>query len=348
MSGSETGRRDGRGGATESPTVALADIVAARERIRDRIHHTPLLSSQTLGGRIGATAWLKAENLQKTGAFKARGALNRIESLSPEEKARGIITVSAGNHAQGVAWAAAASGVRATVVMAETASPSKVAATREYGAEVILFGPSTIEAFAEMERLQRERGLTLIHPFDDPAIIAGQGTAGLEILEDLPALGRGLAPDTIVVPIGGGGLIAGVAVALKEQRPNLRIVGVEPHGAAGMYTALRAGDVVRLDHVETIADGLAAPFAGALNLALVRRYVDDVVLLDDATILAGMFFLLERAKLLAEPAGAAGVGALLSGAVAARPGSNVVALVCGGNVGLDRLAGYLQALTGEG
>ncbi len=327
---------------TAAETVTLADIEAARERIAGRVHHTPLLSSRTLGGRLGARVWLKAENLQKTGSFKARGALNRIATLSPEERARGIITVSAGNHAQGVAWAAAAAGVPATVVMAETATASKVAATRDYGAEVILFGPSSVESFAEMERLRRERGLTLVHPFDDPAIVAGQGTVGLEILDDLPELGGGAAPDTVVVPIGGGGLIAGIAVAIKERRPGVRVVGVEPRGAAAMHEGLRAGRVVRLDRVDTVADGLTAPFAGELTLRIVRRYVDDIVLIDDAAILAGVRFLLERAKLLAEPAGAAAVGALLAGAVAPAPGSNVVALVCGGNVDLDRLAGYLQ------
>ncbi len=336
------------GRATGAAAVTLAEIEAARERIAGRVHHTPLLPSRTLGERIGARVWLKAENLQKTGSFKVRGALNRIATLSPEERARGIITVSAGNHAQGVAWAAAAAGVPATVVMAETATASKVAATRDYGAEVILFGPSSVESFAEMERLRRERGLTLVHPFDDPAIIAGQGTVGLEILEDLPELGQGDAPDTVVVPIGGGGLIAGVAVALKERRPDVRIVGVEPHGAAAMHASLRAGRPVHLDRIDTVADGLTAPFAGELTLRIVRYYVDDIVLIYDAAILAGVRFLLERAKLLAEPAGAAAVGALLAGAIAPEPGSNVVALVCGGNVGLDRLAGYLQALTGEG
>lgn len=321
--------------------VTLAGIQAARQRISGRVHCTPLLSSQTLGKQIGARVWLKAENMQKTGSFKARGALNKIAQLLPEEQARGIITVSAGNHAQGVAWAAAAAGVRATVVMATTATPSKVAATREYGAEVILYGPSTIEAFAEMERLRVERGLTLIHPFDDPAIIAGQGTVGLEILDDLPALGRGPHVDTVVVPIGGGGLVAGLAVVLRESRPHLRLVGIEPRGAAAMYDSVQAGEAIHLDSVDTVADGLSAPFAGALNYALVRRYVDDIVLLDDATIIAGLRFLLARAKLLTEPAGATATAALLSGAVQVAPGSNVVAIVSGGNIDLQRLKEYL-------
>ena len=327
--------------------ITLADVRAARERLGGRVHHTPLLSSRTLGGQLGGRgtgAWLKAENLQRTGSFKVRGALNKIAQLSPEERARGIITVSAGNHAQGVAWAAGAVGARATVVMAETSTPSKVAATRDYGAEVILHGPSTVEAFAEMERLRAERGLTLVHPYDDPAIIAGQGTLGLELLDDLPELGEagtGGRGDTVVVGVGGGGLIAGVAIALKEQRPGIRVVGVEPAGAAAMRAALDAGRVIHLDRVDTVADGLAAPFASELTHQLVRRYVDEVVLLDDDTILAGVRFLLERAKLLAEPAGAAATAALLSGAVQVAPGSRVVAIVSGGNIDLARLHDFL-------
>ena len=328
-----------------TPGVTLADVEAARERIAGRIHRTPLLSSHTLGRQIGlgGPVWLKAESFQRTGSFKARGALNKIETLSAEEKARGVITVSAGNHAQGVAWAAASAGVRATVVMAEIASPTKVAATREYGAEVILFGKDNIAAFAEMDRLRIERGLILVHPYDDPQTIAGQGTIGLEILEDLPLLGQGAGAgrDTVIVPIGGGGLIAGVALAIKAQRPGVRIIGVEPQGAASMHTALAAGHVVPLTNIQTVADGLTAPFAGVLNLALVRRYVEEVVLLDDEAILTGLRFLLERAKLVAEPAGAAAVAALLGGAVKVEPGATVVALVGGGNIDLGRLKGYL-------
>lgn len=325
--------------------VTFADVEAARERITGRIHRTPLLSSHTLGRRIGlgGPVWLKAESFQRTGSFKARGALNKIETLSAEEKARGVITVSAGNHAQGVAWAAASAGVRATVVMAEIASPTKVAATREYGAEVILFGKDNIAAFAEMDRLRIERGLTLVHPYDDPQTIAGQGTIGLEILEDLPLLGQGAGAgrDTVIVPIGGGGLIAGIALAIKTQRPGVRIIGVEPQGAPSMHTALEAGHVVPLTNIQTVADGLTAPFAGVLNLALVRQYVEEVVLLDDEAILTGLRFLLERAKLVAEPAGAAAVAALLSGAVTVEPGATVVALIGGGNIDLERLKGYL-------
>jgi threonine dehydratase len=328
--------------AGEYGGVTQAAVEAARERVRGRVHRTPLLSSRTLGERIGAggSVWLKAENLQKTGSFKPRGALNQIEQLSAEEKARGVITVSAGNHAQGVAWAAAAAGVQATVVMAEAASPVKVAATRGYGAEVVLHGANNTEAFAEMERLSRERGLTLIHPFDAPAIIAGHGTVGLEILDDLPEFGQGAGRDTVVVGIGGGGLISGIAIAIKSQRPGVRIIGVEPRGAAAMTESLRAGKVMPLARANTIADGLAAPFVGQRNLAIVQRLVDDVILLDDDAILDGLRFLLERAKLVAEPAGAAATAALLTGAVPVEPGATVVAIVSGGNVDRERLRAY--------
>ncbi|MGN6565598.1 MAG: threonine ammonia-lyase [Thermomicrobiales bacterium] len=325
--------------------ITLADVEAAQERVRGRVHRTPLLSSRTLGERIGAggPVWLKAENLQKTGSFKPRGALNQIEQLSAEEKARGVITVSAGNHAQGVAWAAAAAGVKAVVVMAEAASPVKVAATRGYGAEVVLHGANNTEAFAEMERLARERGLTLIHPFDAPTVIAGHGTVGLEVLADLPEFGQGAGAgrDTVVVGIGGGGLISGIAVAIKAQRPSARIIGVEPRGAAAMTESLRAGKVVPLTSSQTIADGLAAPFAGQRTLAIVQQLVDDVVLLDDDAIVEGLRFLLERAKLVAEPAGAAATAALLTGAVPIAPGATVVAIVSGGNVDHERLRGYV-------
>jgi threonine dehydratase len=329
--------------AGEYGGVTQAAVEAARERVRGRVHRTPLLSSRTLGERIGVggPVWLKAENLQKTGSFKPRGALNQIEQLSAEEKARGVITVSAGNHAQGVAWAAAAAGVQATVVMAEAASPVKVAATRGYGAEVVLHGANNTEAFAEMERLSRERGLTLIHPFDAPAIIAGHGTVGLEILDALPEFGQGAGRDTVVVGIGGGGLISGIAIAIKSQRPGVRIIGVEPRAAAAMTESLRAGKVMPLARANTIADGLAAPFVGQRNLAIVQRLVDDVILLDDDAILDGLRFLLERAKLVAEPAGAAATAALLTGAVPVEPGATVVAIVSGGNVDRERLRAYL-------
>ena len=324
--------------------LTIADVEAAQARIAGRVHRTPLLSSHTLGAQLGLAGpvWLKAENLQKTGSFKVRGALNNIDQLSAEQKARGVITVSAGNHAQAVAWAAREAGVAATVVMAAAASPIKAAATRGYGADVILFGANNLEAFAEAERLRDERNLTFVHPFDAATTVAGTGTVGLEILEDLPnlGLGDGAGRDTVVVGIGGGGLSSGLAFALKTLRPGIRVIGVEPTGAPGMRHALDAGKPVPLSSSQTIADGLAAPFVGALNLALVRDHVDEVVLIDDDAILVGARFLLERAKLLAEPAGGAATGALLTGAIKPDPAATVVTIVSGGNVDPEKLRLY--------
>ena len=310
--------------------IDLTHIEAARTRIGDRLRRTPLLPSTTLGERTGTGAWLKAENLQKTGSFKTRGTLNKMGHLSPAERERGVVTVSAGNHAQALAYAATRAGVACTVVMPASAPRSKVEASRGYGAEVVLHG-TVFEAFDRAEELRRERGLVFVHPFDDPHIIAGQGTVGLEILEELPGV------DVVVVPTGGGGLVAGVATATKAARPGARIVAVEPEGAASLSAGLAAGRPIRLDGIDTIADGLGAPMTGELVLEHVRAYVDGVLLVSDEEIVAGMRFLLERCKLLAEPAGAAAVAALLAGKVAARPGASVVAVVSGGNTDLGRL-----------
>jgi threonine dehydratase len=311
--------------------LTLDDVLAAQRVIAGRLHRTPLIGSAALGARIGAPLYLKLENWQKTGSFKPRGVLNRIAALNQEERARGLVTASAGNHAQALAWAAAAEGLLCTVVMPETAPAAKIAATRGYGATIV-FEPSTLTVFERANALVAEHGYTLVPPFDDPAVVAGQGTVGLEILDDLPDAG------TVVVPIGGGGLIAGVALAVKSRRPDIRVVGVEPEGAAAMWRSHQAGQPVRLDKVETIADGLSAPFAGALPFALAQQYVDDVVLVSDAGIREAMILILERCKLLAEPGGAAGVAALLSGAARAQPGAPVVAVLSGGNVDARRLA----------
>jgi threonine dehydratase len=317
----------------DAPT--LHDIEEARERIAGKVHRTPMLTSQTLGDRLGVQIYLKAELFQKTGSFKARGAYNNIVQLTDDEKARGVITVSAGNHAAAVAWAARAAGVAATVVMAETASPVKVAATRGYGAEVVLHGANSAVAFAEMFRLREERNLTFIHPFDSDRTLAGTGTIGLEILEDVPDV------DSVVVGIGGGGLIGGVATAIKESRPTARVIGVEPTGADAMTRSLAAGEVAHLDRVDTIADGLAPPFVGELPLAVVQRYVESVITLTDDEIKEGMRFLIERCKLVVEPAGAAATAAVLLGKVALRPGEKVVIIVSGGNIDIPTLKRYL-------
>ena len=297
----------------------------AAEYLHGRVHRTPLLTSRSISERVGATVLLKAEALQKTGSFKVRGALNKLRRLPAEQRERGLVTVSAGNHAQALAYAAAIEGIRCTVVMPDTAQQSKVQASRGYGAEVVQHG-DVFAAFARAQELRDAKGFTLVHPFDDPLIMAGQGTVALEILEDLPDV------DVLVVPVGGGGLLSGVAAMLKAVRPVARVFGVEPIGAAALTAGLTAGKPVRLEKVATIADGLSAPATSDLVLEHTRAFVDDVVLIDDGDIEVAMRTLLLRAKILAEPAGAAAVAALLSGKLSVKPGSNVVAIVSGGNV----------------
>jgi len=312
-------------------SVAVADVERAREVIGAVLHRTPLLSSRSLSERIGSPAYLKAENLQRTGSFKPRGAVYAISRLSKEQRARGIVTMSAGNAAQAIAFAARTAGVRVTVAMPETAPASKVDATRAYGAEIV-FAPDVTKLIALVGELKDRSGAYFLHPYDDAAMIAGHGTCALEIVDDLPEA------DLFVVGVGGGGLIAGIAVAVAARRPGARVVGVEPTGAAGMRKALDAGEPVRLDRINTIADGLAAPVAGTIPFDIVRRLVADVVVIDDDLIAEGMRFLAQRAKLVAEPAGAAATAALLAGRIAVRPGERVVSIVSGGNVDLARLA----------
>jgi threonine dehydratase len=311
-------------------SVAIEDIERARRAVAPVLHRTPLLSSRALGERIGALAFLKAENLQRTGSFKPRGAVYAVSSLSPAQRAAGLVTMSAGNAAQAIAFAASTAHVKVTVAMPETAPKTKVDATRGYGAEVV-FAPDVTKLVALVHDIQGRSGAYFLHPYDDAEMIAGHGTCALEIIEDLPDA------DLFVVGVGGGGLIAGIAVAVAAKRPGARVVGVEPSGAPAMRRALDAGEPVRLEHVSTIADGLAAPIAGTIPLEIVRRLVSDVVLVDDDVIAEGVRFLATRAKLVAEPAGAAATGALLAGAVKARPGERVVAIVSGGNVDLERL-----------
>ena len=314
-------------------TVGLADAQRARTAIAGHIFRTPLVSSHSLGERIGAEAFLKLENLQRTGSFKVRGAVNAMARLSAEARRAGVVTMSAGNAAQAIAYAGRASGVHVTVVMPEGAPRTKIDATRGYGGE-IRFAPEMTKLLPMVQELQAQ-GLHFLHPFDDDDVIAGHASVGLEIVEDVPEV------DLVVVPVGGGGLISGVAVAVKALRPGARIVGVEPEGAQGVRKALDAGHVVRLDAVKTVADGLAAPFAGERNLEIIKRDVDDIVVISDEAIIDGLQFLVARARIVAEPAGAAAVGALLGGAVRAKPGERVVAVVSGGNIDPERLAGFL-------
>ncbi len=323
--------------------VPLAEIVAARERLVGRVHRTPLMSSATaarwvtaaVGSRLGDDRlYLKPEQLQKTGSFKPRGMTNRIATLNDEERSRGVITLSAGNAGQAYAWAGRTAGVSVTVVMPAGAVRSKVEACLGYGARVVLHGAHVGETFAEMERLRDEEGLRFVHPFDDPAVIAGNGSIGLELLEDQPDL------DVVVVGVGGGGLISGVAAALKERRPGIRVYGVEPERSNAVRLAMERNEIVRIQP-ESVADGLGAPFAGAWTLAMARRYLDDVILLDDPTILAGMRFAVERLKQVLEPAGAAALAAVLAGRVQIEDGERVAVVLSGGNVEVDRIGELL-------
>lgn len=312
--------------------VDLNDINAARKVIEGRLHRTPTMGSTYLGEQIGAQLVFKLEMFQKTGSFKPRGVLNNMHHLSDEEKQRGVISLSAGNHAQALSFVATASGVASTIVMPANAVQSKVDATRGYGGEVVLTDEDLLETtFA----IQKERGLTLVHPFDSLNTIAGTGTLGMEILEDVPDV------DVVVVGIGGGGLISGVAAAIKLQRPDAKVIGVEPEGAPGMTLSLKEGKPVHLDSVNTIADGLAAPFVGDHNLEHVQKYVDDVVLVNDAEIIDAMLMILERCKVLAEPAAASTYAALMSGKVNIPSGSKVVCVLSGGNIDRERLRSVL-------
>ncbi len=316
-------------------TVTIDDVYAARDRLASLLPRTPLLGTRTLSQLTGTTLRLKAENLQRTGAFKARGALNAVLQLSPEQKIRGVVTFSAGNHGQALAYAATAAGIRCTVFMAQNAVPAKVEAIRGYGAE-IRFGANIGEAFEAMEGFRRDTGATFVSPFADPNVIAGQGTVALEVLEDFPEV------EQIVVPVGGGGLISGVSLVAKTLRPDIRIVGVEPEGSTADPARVSAPVTPSsIERNETIADGLSAPFTDEPVLSLVTLHVDDMITLTDDEIADALRLILTRTKLLVEPAGAAAVAALLTGKAAVPKGANTVAILSGGNIGLDRLKALL-------
>jgi threonine dehydratase len=315
--------------------IALADVVAARERLRDSIYYSPCPHSQMLSALTGQQVYLKLENLQMTGSFKERGALNRIAVLTPEQASRGVIAASAGNHAQGVAYHATRRGIKALIVMPLTTPLVKVTATREFGADVLLHGANYDEAFAEAMRLCDEQGLTFIHPFDDPHVMAGQGTIGLELLEQVPQL------EAVVVPVGGGGLIGGVACAIKESRPDVRIVGVQTSRLPSMAAAVEAHQPVTIEPATTIADGIAVRRAGTLTLPVVERYVDEIVTVDEDEIASAILMLLEREKTLAEGAGAAGLAALLQHRTSLGAAHTAV-LVCGGNIDVTLLSRIIE------
>ena len=314
--------------------VELVDLEAARSAIGDRLHRTPTFSSATLSELAGARVFLKAELFQKTGSFKPRGVLTNLAALSEEQRARGVIGISAGNHAQALAWGAAAEGIDALLVMWQGASEAKIEATRGYGAEVDLASPGPTEAFDRLAELVEQTGRTLVHPFDHPLTIAGQGTVGLELIEDVPDA------DVVVVPVGGAGLISGIATAVKGLEPDARVIGVEPELSPALYEALAAGKPVPVNP-RSIADGLGAPFAGDFGFEICRERVDGVVLVTEAEIEEGMRFLYARAKLACEPAGAATTSALLAGKIPLAPGETVVAVVSGGNVAAQTAAAIL-------
>jgi threonine dehydratase len=313
--------------------LTTADFMAARERMGAHVHRTPLLTSRTLNQITGFDVRLKAELFQRTGSYKIRGPLNKFALLSAEEKARGVICSSAGNHAQGVALAARIHGIKAVVCMASNATPSKIEATRAYGAEVVLHGTIWDEANEKAKELVAEKGYTYVHPFDDLQLIQGQGTVGLEMHQDWPEV------DVAVVPIGGGGLISGVALALKSYKPSIRVIGVESSGAPGMKNSVAAGELVTLDRVDCIIDGLRVKRVGVKNLEIVRQYVDEIVTLPDERIFDAVLWTMHYAKVVPEGAAAAPVAALLHGLVDAPKGAKVVAVLSGGNVNLEQLRG---------
>jgi threonine dehydratase len=314
--------------------ISIDDVTRAAGTIAGRVHRTPLLRSATLSEQLGVDARFKAELFQRTGSFKVRGALNRIAELSDEEKQRGVISISAGNHAQAVAWAAREAGVDALIVMWESADELKVAATRGYGASVDLEAVDPTSAFERLTVLHAETGRTLVHPFNDPAVMAGQGTVALEVLEDGPP------PDVVLVPVGGGGLVSGIAVAVKARRPDARVIAVEPELSTALHDGLAAGHSVPVTP-RSAADALSAPFAGERCLEVCRTLGVESVLVTEDELGEGFRWLYSRMKLACELGAAASTAALLSGKVVAEPGQTVVSIVSGGNVAARQAAAIL-------
>lgn len=322
--------------------MTLADVEAARERIRGSIYYSPCSHSEMLSGLTGRHVSLKLENLQMTGSFKERGALNKIALLTPEQAGRGVIAASAGNHAQGVAHHATTHGIRSLIVMPQQTPLVKVTATKNFGAEVLLHGANFDEAYAEARRICEGNGMTFIHPFDDAEVMAGQGTIGLELLEQMPRL------DAVVAPIGGGGLIGGVACAIKEAcardgRPEVKVIGVQTARLPSMLEAMAKGGPVTVEPATTIADGIAVRRAGEVTYPAVERYVDEIVTVDEDEIASAILVLLEREKTLAEGAGAAALAALLQRrSTMIAEGAHTAVLVCGGNIDVTLLSRIIE------
>ena len=317
-----------------SELVTVDDVERARETIAGRLHRTPLLSSATLAARAGGPVYLKAELFQRTGSFKPRGVLNKLASLSDEEKRRGVISISAGNHAQALAYASALEGIDALVVMWQGASAQKIAAAEGYGATIDTEAPDIPSAFERLDRLIEETGRTLVHPYDDPLVMAGQGTVGLEILEDLPEV------DVVLVQVGGGGLVSGIATAIKGRKPDARVVAIEPERSHALHASLQAGKPVTVE-AKSIADGLNGPYAGANCVAVCSALGIETALVSEDELKEGFRFVYGRAKLACEVAGAATAAALLAGKVELEPGNVVAAVVSGGNVAPQTAAAIL-------
>ncbi|OPJ55569.1 threonine ammonia-lyase [Alkalithermobacter paradoxus] len=308
--------------------ITLNDVQKAREVVKDVVLKTELVECVHLSKISNNRVFLKLENLQKTGSFKIRGAYNKIANLTQEEKANGVIASSAGNHAQGVALGAKMNGIKATIVMPATAPLAKVSATKSYGAEVILNGAVYDDAYAKALEIQNETGATFLHPFDDPYVIAGQGTIALEILEDLEDV------DAILVPIGGGGIIAGIAVAAKAINPNIKIIGVEASNAASMKGSVDEGEIITLSSAATIADGIAVKRPGNLTYELVKEYVDEIVTVNEDEIAQAVLFLMEKDKIVVEGSGAVSVAAIITGKIK-EEGKNIVSVISGGNIDVN-------------
>ncbi len=318
-----------------STMVTLSDIQSAMARVRDSIYLSPCAYSETFSRLSGNSVYLKLDNLQKTGAFKERGALNKLLTLTPDERSRGVIAASAGNHAQGLAYHAGKRGIRAQICMPLTTPLIKVSSTKGYGADVVLHGANYDEAYEEAVSRSREKSLTFVHAFDDDAVIAGQGTLGIELLQQHPDL------EAIVVPVGGGGLIGGVACAVKEVNANIRIIGVQTSRLPSMKVAIAEGKPVTLSAAATVADGIAVRRAGDRTLPMVQKYVDEIVTVDEEEIANAILLLLEREKTLAEGAGAAAVAALVNHKVPLS-GKRIAVLVCGGNIDVTLLSRIIE------
>ena len=326
--------------STNHPSISLADVVAARERLRGAIYYSPCPHSQMLSDLTGQQIYLKLENLQMTGAFKERGALNRLAMLTPEQATRGVVAASAGNHAQGVAYHATKRGIRSTIVMPLATPLVKVTATRGFGANVVLHGANYDEACDEAMRICAAEEMTFIHPFDDPAVMAGQGTIGLELLEQVPQL------EAVVVPIGGGGLIGGIACAIKESciaasRPGIRVIGVQTSRLPSMAEAVKQHHPVTLEPATTIADGIAVRRAGDITFPVVEKYVDEIVTVDEDEIASAILVLLEREKTLAEGAGAAALAAVLQKKTSLKTEHTAV-VVSAGNIDVTLLSRIIE------